>query len=213
MNLDPLQSVQWMEFVNNNAAQVPAFGCMRISGTSTIEQGRVILTCERPDTYGAQYWHVLNGPIAVDNELKGICTRSGIMVGLYDDADGTPVFGQIWGPRSGGYKLKLNTPGFFCLGAPTNTTDFLALFTTRPFLRFRGVADADIAADATGTVSIYYRSGATAYTDTTVNATALNDLDDTVPSGASVECVYDPYPGGAGAYTESWRIIQSDFSC
>jgi hypothetical protein len=77
-----------------------------------------------------------------------------------------------------------------------------------PSMRFRGVADASIAADATGTVSIYYRSGSTAYTDTTINATCLNDLDATVPSAADVEVSWD-----SDGTTARWKIVQSDFSC
>ncbi len=77
-----------------------------------------------------------------------------------------------------------------------------------PTLRMRGISDAGIAVDATGTVSIYYRTGATTFTDTTVNATCLNDLDVAVPSAADVQCVWEAYGTTAG-----WTIIQTDFSC
>lgn len=77
-----------------------------------------------------------------------------------------------------------------------------------PQLRARGVTDAAIAQNATGTVSVHYRSGSTAYTDTTKNVTALNDLDADIASGAVVELVYEPY----GA-TPGWRIVQTDFTC
>lgn len=69
----------------------------------------------------------------------------------------------------------------------------------------RGVADSVIAADATGTVSVYYRSGATAWTDTGYNVTALNDLDGDVSSSAVVVCRPEHYGTTAG-----WVIIQAD---
>lgn len=203
----------WFDFQNTDATLMPAFGVGIIADVKVVSADELTaFKIAQPSSYGSQYNAVINGPVDVPANSYGRCTRSGVVLALYDSSDGTPQFGDAWGPRSGTWKLKKNTGGFFCLGAPTNTTLFLALFAPMPFLRFRGTADADIAIDATGTVSIFYRSGATAYTDTTVNATALNDLDAIVKGGSDIECVYEPYQN-AGVYTEGWKTVQSDFSC
>lgn len=193
---------------NTSATTIPAYGVMLKTG---ITSNRT--TVKRPDTFGSQTNALINGPNAIDStEVANSSFHGdaqggdGPFIAAYDSAN-TPAYGEIWGPRSGSYLLQKNTGGFLVLGIVDSTNHYV-LVERVPFLRFRGVADSSIAADATGTVSIYYRSGATAFTDTTVNATALNDLDATVPSSAVIECVWEPYSS-----TEGWRIIQSDFSC
>ena len=41
----PFDNQQWQEFVNNNAAQVPAYGILRVTGVSIVEAGA---SCWRP---------------------------------------------------------------------------------------------------------------------------------------------------------------------
>ena len=198
------ESLGWVEFINNASSQIPAFGVIRITGVTVVEAGRVVLAGAQSNTYGAQYHHAINGPNPVNAGKYGMCSFSSPIPAYYDSADGTPAFGEKWGPRDATWKLKKNTGGFLVIGT-TNETKHLALVVPDPFLDFRGVADAAIAADAAGTVSIWYRSGATAFTDSTVNVTALNDLDGAVPSGGVVRVRYDPFGS-----TESWTIYQSD---
>lgn len=195
---------QWTEFRNDSGEEIPAFGCIRITGKAVPEAGRIVRTAAKPNTYGAQYNHAFNGPLKCPIGNYGMCVMGQEMAAVYDSADGTPSFGEKWGPQSGTWKLKKNTGGFLVIGT-TNETTFLALVVPDPFLDFRGVADASIAVDTGGTVSIWYRTGATTFADSGVNVTALNDLDGAVPSGGVVRCRYDPYGS-----TESWTIYQSD---
>jgi hypothetical protein len=148
-------SQQWHEFINNNAAQIPAYGVVRATGMSIIEAGRVVLTVDQPNTFGCQANCFVNGPVAVSAGQYGYATRSGPVVGLYETADGTPAFGEAWGPRNGTWKLKKNTGGFFALGA-TNTALGLALFVPHPMLTFRGkTTAAAINKGASGSINIY----------------------------------------------------------
>ncbi|MGQ0633044.1 MAG: hypothetical protein ACT4QC_00385 [Planctomycetaceae bacterium] len=194
-------------FRNDSGEQVPAFGVLRLTGVAVLEPARVVLTAQKPDTYGCQYQCAINGPTPVPAGKYGVCTRLGLLPALYDAADGTPAFGERWGPRSGTWKLKKHTGGFRVLGV-TNGGKGLALVEHQPFLRFRGVTDEAIASGADGVVSIYYGSN-NSYTDTTVNMSDVaNDLDEDIESGATVECVWEEDTGG-----NKFKIIQADWEC
>lgn len=194
----------------------PAFGIMLTNGAKQISTGWWVDQGKRPDTYGCQS----NFLVATQQGVKtnaggGAQAPSGFpprFVVAYDSADGTPAAGELWGPRSGTFLAKKNTGGFRVIKA-FDTTNHWMLAYSEPFTLFRGTADADIAAGAQGTVSIFYRSSGTAYTDTTVNeSNVLNDLDVTVKSGSVVWCAFDAYMN-SGTYTEGWVIRQSAFSC
>ncbi len=157
MPASPFDNQQWQEFVNNNAGQVPAYGIVRATGLSIVEPGRVVLAVDEPNAFGCQANCFVNGPVPVNAGAYGYATRSGPLVALYDSADGTPAYGDAWGPRSGTWKLKKNTGGFFCLGPPTNSALPVALFVPLPMRRIvvKNLTGSDIAKGATnGTVTI-----------------------------------------------------------
>src|SRR5262249_49771951 len=118
--------------------------------------GRVVLTADQPNTFGCQANCFVNGPVPVAAGQYGFCTRAGPVVALYDTADGTPAFGDAWGPRSGTWQLKKNTGGFLRRAPPTNAALGLALFVPLPMLTFRGkTTAAAINKGASGTINIY----------------------------------------------------------
>ncbi len=146
---------QWTEFVNSNAGAVPAYGVVRATGITVVEPGRVLLSADQPNAFGCQANCFVNSPVSVAAGKYGYVTRSSPLVALYDTADGTPAYGQAWGPRSGSWKLKKNTGGFFVLGV-TNSSLGLALVAPLPMLTFRGKTTAGaIAKGSTGTINIY----------------------------------------------------------
>jgi hypothetical protein len=154
-NYSAFDNQQWTEFVNNNAGTVPAYGVIRATGLTVVEQGRVVLSADQPNAYGCQVQCFVNSPVSVGAGKYGYATRSVPAVALYDLADGAPAFGQAWGPRAGTWKLKKNTGGFFMLGA-TNTTLGLALVAPLPMLAFRGKTTAGpINKGTSGTINIY----------------------------------------------------------
>lgn len=100
---------------------VPAYGVMRITGT--VSAGGKALTCARPDGT-RQRCYLINGPVAVSNFGWGrMCSPTAYA--LYDEADGAPAVGEVWGPASASWKLRkapasiLQEGGFLVLGGDT----------------------------------------------------------------------------------------------
>lgn len=197
-------------FRNDAEEAIPAYGVLRITGTVEVV-GRQFLKAAKPNTYGSQLSHYVNGPLPVASGKYGECmVPLSPIAAHYDSADGTPAFGESWGPRASTWKLKKNTGGFKVLGL-IDSTQHLVLVQQEPFLTFRGKANADIAAGALGTASIYYQSALGTYSDSSVDTptnSVFNALDETVESGAWIECGYAPFGS-----TEGWRITQGDFEC
>ncbi len=195
-----------LEFLNQNAGTIPAYGVVRVTGVSIVEAGRVVLTVDQPNAYGCQANCFINGTVAVSAGQYGSCMRAGALVALYDTADGTPAFGDAWGPRSGTWKLKKNTGGFFCLGPPTNSGLGLALFAPLPMLSFRGQPTADVAAGASGTVNIY--AGAFG-SETALSGQSIsnvrNDSSCTVKGNQICTVIYVPDNGG-------WQFVNGKTS-
>lgn len=199
-------------FKNESSEQIPPYGVMRVTGfdvTTDPEYPRLLVN--KPNTYGAQYSHAINGDLCVEAGQIGECTLGGISAAKYDDGDGLPVFNQMWGPRDATWKLKKNTPGFRVL-AIANLTRKLVLVQREPFLRFSGKTNGTIGNKTLGTASIYYRNGSSSapyYTDTTVDTpslSVLNNLDGDLDADTDIECVWDPLNDG----TEQWKIVQAD---
>jgi hypothetical protein len=194
----------WREFRNDSGETIPPFSCVRITGAVIVETGRVTLKVGKPNTYGAQYSHAFTGPVSVADGKYGLCTRSDGAVAVYDDADGTPAFGELWGPRDATWKLKKNTPGFV-VDIVTSTANKLVTVRPCPFLRFHGVTDAAHNKDASGTVSIWYGTGAG--TDSTVNMASVYNAFGNVASGKDVECVWEGDVAGT-----SWKFVAAECS-
>lgn len=213
-----LEQTHWIEFRNDSGSSVPAFAVMRVTGVEVLEPGRVVLTCDQPNTWGCQYLWAINGPIDVADGDTGICSRDNSVVAKYDIADGTPGYGETWGPKSGSWLLHKNVGGFVSLGDPTNETLFIGKFATKPFIRFRGTINTTTITKngGLGTASIFYRNTAAAYADSgfdTPSNSVVNDLDEDLAANAVIQCVYDPYDDGSGNIVEGWLIIQGSFTC
>ena len=192
-------------FKNTGEDTIPAYGIIRITGQATGVGNAKILAGAKPNIYGSQYLHFVNGPKDIASGKVGRCFDDDIATALYDDADGTPAAGELWGPRASTYALKKNTGGWMVLWNVDSTANTVLVRRT-PFTWFRGTADADIAKTATGTVSIYYGTGGT-YTDTTINMTGcVNEFAD-ITSGSIVEVVWEYDVAGA-----KWKIVQAECS-
>lgn len=195
-----------VSFSNSTEEEIPAHAVIRISGTATDNQS-TIFNGAKPNTYGSQFSHYINGSEDVIAGQAGTCfdprALEGGVVALYDSDDGTPLFGEQWGPRSGTWKLKKSTGGFRVVGV-VDSEEHLVLVTQDPFLRFRGITDASIAKGADGTVSIYTGNNGS-YSDTSVNMTDVyNDFGD-VDSTKKVECVWEGDIEGV-----KWKIVAAE---
>lgn len=192
--------LQWFEFYNESGETIPPFACLRIIGATT-RNNRTVIRVGKPNTYGAQYHHRFNGPTQVTAGTYGVCTIGPHVTALYETADGTPAFGERWGPRDATWKLKKHTGGFQIVGN-VDSNNGLVTVTPSPFLSFTGRCDAAIAKDAAGTVSIFYRSGNTALTDTTVNQTNVLNSSCDAALNDYVHCVWE-----GDSSTSYWKMV------
>lgn len=117
------QDVNGFPLLNNSGETIPARGIIRVVGV-TVHEGRDVLDGRKPNSFGSQYMHFVNGPEAIPVAELGYCYypetagefSGGETWALYDDGDGTPAAGESWGPREGTWKLRKNTGGFQVLG-------------------------------------------------------------------------------------------------
>lgn len=204
MNSEPLRQIQWIKFRNDAGSTAPAGGVLRVTGYND-DAEEPFLTIDQSNTFGAQYNHAINDDLDVASGDYGYCCLGAMVPALYDSADGTPAWGELWGPRSGSWKLKKNTGGFriACNSFVGVAADYRTLIRPEPFIRFHGVTDAAIAKDASGTVSIFYGTGAG--TDSTVNMSSVYNSYGDVAITKDVECLWDGDMAGT-----SWRIIAAE---
>lgn len=181
-----LGQMSWVGFVNNNAGTVPPFGVMRVTGISIVEAGRVVLTCDQPNSYGDLANCVINGPVNVASGAYGSCTRAWMTLALYDNGN-SPSLGQMWGPVNGSWKLTKNSIGWLAQGSPTNSGNSLALFSPVIVDSVRGTIASDAAPDSNSTLTVnvgaYGSESATAFTISNVR----NASDCTLKSGSGAK--------------------------
>lgn len=194
MKIYPLSnhSVRWLSFRNDNSGQCPPGGILRLTGTVDVNDSPV-LTADQPNTYGSQYLHAVNGPAAVDAGSYGLCVVPNDVfwvLAAYDTADGTPAFGEKWGPRDATWKLKKNTGGFQIVGDPDSTAGTV-IVARSPMLSFIGKTDASHAKSATGTISIYAGSTLGSESDTSVNMTGVYNRFAAVATTKWVRCEWN----------------------
>ena len=175
------------QFHNDSGEEIPANGCMRITGSATVG-GQQYLLAEKPNTYGSQYLHWFNGDQPVATGKFGTCYKGSFVRALYDTADGTPAVGERWGPRSGTWKLKKNTGGWQILGGHSSG---VVTVQHAPMLRFIGKTKSAVSFGSTVDVTIWYRSSATAYTSTSVDMTGVLNIFGSVANGRYVRCDWE----------------------
>lgn len=133
-----------LAFRNDSGEAIPQYAIMRVTGMVTVNS-RSILTVAKPNTFGSQYSHVVNGFVEVASGAYGSCTANFPAKIKYN---GTPAAGEVWGPRSGSWSLEDNTGGFVCLGN--------GIFVPAPYLSGYGKFDSSVTQGATGTVSVWW---------------------------------------------------------
>jgi len=190
-----------MPFRNDSGEEVPAYGCLRITGAVVVDD-TLFLTAGKPNTYGAQYSHRFNGSEPVPVDGYGVCRIGFGVKALYETSDGTPAFGERWGPRSGTFKLKKHTGGFSILGGHSGG---VVTVQQQPMLRFVGKTKA--AVDPGGLVSVdIYRPPGLTYTDTGVDMVDVGNRFGSIASGKYVRCDWEDDGSTVGA----WLIIAAE---
>jgi hypothetical protein len=188
-----------MPFRNDSGEEVPAYGCLRITGSVVVDD-TLFLTAGKPNTYGAQHSHRFNTSEPVANGEYGVCRIGFGVKALYETSDGTPAFGERWGPRSGTWKLKKHTGGFSIIGGQSSG---VVTVQQQPMLRFIGKTKAAVQIASRVDVDIFYRASDTAYTDTTVDMSQVMNLFGSIASGRYVRCDWEDDSSAPGR----WIII------
>ncbi len=197
----------WDEFVNNSGQEIPPFAVMKCTGVVVVEPGRVALMMDQPDAFGCWGQCFYNNLVSVADGNYGAAGRSNVMAMLYDSGDGTPAYGDMWGPQSGTWKLKKNTGGFFCLGPPTNTSLSIALFAPRPMTDFYGKnTGSRITKGSTGTINIFTGSPGAETDSGQTMANVLARFGD-IPASAMVQCRLNETVSNS---VPQWYVVQED---
>ena len=143
----------WLPYLNNAGETVPAFAVVRITG---ITAG--VYQVSKPNAYGSFLDHAFNQAVDVPSGGKGMLSFAAPVWGYYDTADGTPAFGESWGPINASWKLRKLSVGFLIDGGATADRVLV-----RPSFQFDvfGQFTGTVAAGSTGTLNVYYYSAGT----------------------------------------------------
>jgi hypothetical protein len=95
---------------NDSGGPIPAFGLMRSKGINASGQ----LVVDLPDSDSATAL-LVNGPCVIPDQTAGQGDTLPRCVVAYDQADGYPAAGDVWGAKAGEPRLRLGRTGFTCL--------------------------------------------------------------------------------------------------
>lgn len=158
---------------NDSGAIIPAYGLVRLTGVTVVVTGglpKLYYTVSKPNAFGSQYDVWVNGPDEIAIGGTGFAQSSEPYLASYETGDGTPAFGELWGPRNNEWVARKNTGGFKVLGGSGGG---LVRIFREPFLVFAGTAHTAFSANASGTAKIFMGANGSE-TDTGVTVTAFN---------------------------------------
>ena len=110
---------------NTGTEEVPAFGIMRVEGIERQSNNGVAYKVRSiqlpPETPGHAIILINSAkPLETGGDARYGWARDAATPGwvAYDDADGTPSFGAMWGVEDEDFKLRADAPGFEIFGVP-----------------------------------------------------------------------------------------------
>lgn len=151
-------------FKNNSGEEIPPYGVFKVTGTENVGS-RSLIVAEKPDTYGSQYLHFINGITAVADGKCGSCCNT--FPCLAKHGTGTLAIGELWGPRNDSWALEEQTGGFIVIGQASSG---IAIVNRFPMLAFTGKYDSNTTQGNSGTVSVYWQGSDTGQNITSVIA-------------------------------------------
>lgn len=107
-------------FTNNSGETIPAYGCIKITGSTN-----GVFSATKPDGLCERTIIAFNGEKPVPNGESGLCSQDFPTFAMYDPADGTPANGELWGPLDT-FELRKYQPGFRIVGDVINTANTVA---------------------------------------------------------------------------------------
>ena len=158
---------EWeIPYKNNSGETIPAYGIIRFDGVVSSVGGRVIISAKKPNTYGSQYTHYLNGPVATLDGKYGSCT--GIFPALMAVDTETFISGECVGPRNGLWTGEIDTGGFVSLETKEVSGSGVILVTRSPMLSFVGKFTTNVAQGGQEIVESWW-DGTSGTTSQTIN--------------------------------------------
>lgn len=151
-------------FKNDSGEEIPPYGVFKVSGIEMVNS-RALIVADKPDTYGSQYLHFINGITAVADGKCGSCCNT--FPCLAKHGTGTPAIGELWGPRDDSWVLEEQTGGFIVVGQHSSG---IAIVQRMPMLAFTGRFNATVSQGSSGTVSVYWQGSDTGEDISTVYA-------------------------------------------
>jgi len=118
---DPNSQVRWMVCSNQFAGVIPAYAAMKVIGVDS----NGFLQVTQPDADGMDV--VINDGVNIPQNGFGTCTRDFPANVLYNQPDGTPNNGEVWGPAANDWALHKAKSGFLIDGAATAQAPFIVL--------------------------------------------------------------------------------------
>lgn len=171
----------WCSYKNTSGDTVPGNGVIVLEDIELIASGadRAYEAAKPSTTFGRIF--AASQPFGVASNKYGLCKFFGELELLYDDADGTPAFGETWGPKPGQFSLAKGYPGFTVLGV-SDSTNHILLAVREEVSTYIGKADAGINKGASGTVSIWIGTPGSE-SDSTVNISSCYNRTANISSG------------------------------
>jgi hypothetical protein len=108
-----------ISFYNSSGETIPAYGCMKPTGSSVIE-GQAVLTMGKPDAEWSRTYY-LNGPVDVPAGSYGVAqdaARFPAIAIFAELSSGDPAIDEHWGPTLDDWRLQQGMEGFVILGHP-----------------------------------------------------------------------------------------------
>lgn len=192
---------------NVSSEEIPPYACMKIVGYYAENDG-IGFQVTKPDTFGAQWGHIFNGPRPIlsstapgaQNLKVGEVFIGPLALAMYDDSAGEPGAYEHWGPRNNSWKLHRNTGGFLNHGALSGESEKLCIVQQWPMLTLIGKSEG-LTQGTSGNVSIYWsNSDGLAAADTGVDISVYNRFE-TVAAGEWVALQWMPW---------GWECVEQD---
>lgn len=106
-------TIRWMTVSNASGEDIPGGGLVRVTGSDA--DGVLIVDKPNVDSQSplmiANPWGALTGDY-------GVASAEDMIPAVYDPADGTPAVGEMWGAKSGEWKLRKGFTGFVIAASP-----------------------------------------------------------------------------------------------
>lgn len=179
---DVITPINWRRATASSA--VIAWGLVRVTG---LDGDNLTVAAPNADSQ-SQLW--VTSPTGIQTGSVGAITFDSPAAIAYEESDGTPAVGDVWGSISGGHLLRKDRAGWRCISAGV---DGVAEWVREDRLRCKGKLDGSLSYQGSATLSVWKYNGS-AEADSGENITVYDWLlssGQSVASGKQVTAFYD----------------------